>query len=42
MKIKNIEVRTKKRTRKECVDEAKLVENFGLEGDAKPLIGNGL
>jgi len=34
MKIKSIAVSRKKGTRKECVDEAKLVENFGLEGDA--------
>ena len=31
MKIKSIAVSTKKGTRKTCVDEAKLLENFGIE-----------
>ncbi len=34
MKIKSIAVSTKKGTRKTCVDEATLVEDFGLDGDA--------
>ncbi len=34
MKIQSIAVSKKKGTRKECVDQARLLENFGLEGDA--------
>ncbi len=34
MKITSIAVSKKKGTRKTCVDEATLVENFGLKGDA--------
>jgi MOSC domain-containing protein YiiM len=34
MNITSIAVSRKKGTRKTCVDEARLVENYGLEGDA--------
>jgi MOSC domain-containing protein YiiM len=34
MKIKSIAVSTKKGTRKQCVDQAVLVKNHGVEGDA--------
>ncbi|MEN6441155.1 MAG: MOSC domain-containing protein [Syntrophobacter sp.] len=34
MKIKSIAVSKKKSTRKECVDEALLVKDHGVEGDA--------
>lgn len=34
MKIKSIAVSKKKSTRKQCVDEARLVKDHGVEGDA--------
>ena len=34
MKIESIAISKKKGTRKTCIEESQLVENFGLEGDA--------
>jgi MOSC domain-containing protein YiiM len=34
MKIESIAVSKKKGTRKTCMNESRLIENFGLEGDA--------